>query len=337
MTSHRRAMLVLLLCAGCGGQGSEVGRAPVSVRVAPVESAPAVSFARYPGVARADREVRLGFPQGGRIERIAVAENQPVGAGDTLAVLERHGLAAAVEAARAARDQALRSYRRLSDLKESGAAPEARLEEARSSWEVAEANLSRAARALEDAVLRSPMSGTVVGELLEEGTVVGAGAPVLSVMGDGAMRVLVWVGDQTRRRVLEGERARIYLGSGPESLMGRVVLASAVAETRPAAYRIEVEVADSAEALIPGMAVEVELPLHAGEGQLLVPTDALVARGLGTSVFAVRGAKAREVSVAARELRIEGAVVTGAIRPGDSVVVRGAEYLRDGAPVEVTE
>jgi HlyD family secretion protein len=85
-------------------------------------------------------EADLGFPLSGTIERIAVEEGDPVGAGDTLAILDyaalesrRAGAAAAVDATRARLAELERGFRpqEVAQARATAAAAEQRFEEAR--------------------------------------------------------------------------------------------------------------------------------------------------------------------------------------------------------------
>lgn len=337
MTPKRVALLASLLCAACdGGRGGGHGTA-ILVSIGVAENPPPVAHARYPAVLEARRAVLVAFPQGGRIARVYVRENDPVAGGDTVAVLSRGSLHAAVAAATAARDQALRTERRIAMLHRTGAASDARLEDARSALEVAEARLHQADHALEDAVLTSPLSGKVVGEVPEEGAVVGPGSPVARIVAADSLDAVAWVGDGTRERVQEGGAAVLRTGAAGQALRGVVTLVSSATDELRGGYRVEVTVVDTTGVLQPGMSAEVELPLAASGSAVMIPADALVARGLGASVFVVDGSRVREVAVEVSELLGSNAVCRGRISPGDSVVVRGAEYLRDGADIEVSD
>jgi len=85
-----------------------------------------------------------------------------------------------------------------------------------------------------------------------------------------------------------------------------------------------------------GQTVRVTIPTADVREVLAVPRDALVLRGTGTSVFVVdEENNARRVNVAVgigSENMIE---VKGPIQPGDRVVIRGNERLREGQAIEV--
>jgi multidrug efflux pump subunit AcrA (membrane-fusion protein) len=69
----------------------------------------------------------------------------------------------------------------------------------------------------------------------------------------------------------------------------------------------------------------------------MVPKDAIVTQGPQQIVYVVREGQATPVPIQ-RTTFYEGfAVVTGALEPGEQVVIRGNERLQPGQPVQVAQ
>jgi multidrug efflux pump subunit AcrA (membrane-fusion protein) len=85
-----------------------------------------------------------------------------------------------------------------------------------------------------------------------------------------------------------------------------------------------------------GSAVELALPTAQARDVLVVPRDALVLRREGSHVLRVNAeGLAERVEVVAGESDAQWVEVEGALSVGESVVVRGAERLREGQAVAV--
>jgi multidrug efflux pump subunit AcrA (membrane-fusion protein) len=70
---------------------------------------------------------------------------------------------------------------------------------------------------------------------------------------------------------------------------------------------------------------------------VLVPTDAVVARGRENFVFIVEGPVAKMIPITLGGSRPGFVqIANGAVKPGDAVVVRGNDLLRETTPVVVT-
>ena len=85
-----------------------------------------------------------------------------------------------------------------------------------------------------------------------------------------------------------------------------------------------------------GQLVSVAVPIRAGEPALTVPRDALVLRQNGQFVYRINAENiAERVNVDIGDSQGELIAVTGDLREGDTVAIRGAEGLSDGAPVRI--
>ena len=99
---------------------------------------------------------------------------------------------------------------------------------------------------------------------------------------------------------------------------------------------IEVRVAMSGAGWPIGSAVRVDLPAARQTAGLMVPRDAVIVRSDGAHVFRVgKGDVAERIAVRVGNGDSQRVEVTGTLKPGDRVVVRGGERLRQGQAVKV--
>jgi HlyD family secretion protein len=180
----------------------------------------------------------------GRIARIAVDEGDEVAAGDILVELvaeeiearvrqAEQGVVAAVHelgAVRAQAEQARRDAKRFEDLYADGTATKREAEQAVLAKAVAEerqtaaeAQLRRAEEILnegravrDDLVLAAPEKGVITNRVHEPGTVIAAGAPILTLVDLDALYLKVYVPENEIGKLRRGLPARIYADAFPE-------------------------------------------------------------------------------------------------------------------------
>jgi len=144
--------------------------------------------------------VDVGTQVSGTIARILVDYNEPVRAGQVLAVLDTTMLSASVRDARAGvvraralHAQAVRDFEREQELHENELISDAQFSDTQTAMETAragvlsaEASLDRSRANLRYAVVRSPISGTVIMRNIEPGQTVAASfsTPTLFVIAD---------------------------------------------------------------------------------------------------------------------------------------------------------
>lgn len=125
---------------------------------------------------------------------------------------------------------------------------------------------------------------------------------------------------------------------GTALAQGRLLTADNVVDAGNGSLRLKAQVPNAAENLWPGQFVAVTLVTGQMPQALVVPANA-VQRGLkGSFVWRVTGNKADMVPVTVRWQNDERAVLaTGAIQPGDRVVVDGQSRLKPAQAVRVLD
>jgi HlyD family secretion protein len=142
--------------------------------------------------------------------------------------------------------------------------------QAKAAVEVAEAARAQAKWRLDQRVLSAPVAGMVVDIIRREGEIAGPAAPVLSVLGEGAVKLRLYVPEQSVARIKVGDELSVRCDNCPAGLRARISYVSDGPEfTPPVIYSLEnrqklvylIEALPEGEtALKPGQIVDVRLP-----------------------------------------------------------------------------
>jgi len=229
----------------------------------------------------------------------------------------------------------LARYQRLAD---DNLASRTQIDQTRSERDVAESDLrvarSRLAQVtdqIERTRIRAPFPGVVAERLVQAGERVSTGTQVMRVYNPDNVEVVARAPLSYYRYVQPGDELAVRVDEQILAATLRTQVSLGTEQSHVFELRLDLD------ARLPvGQAVRVTVPTADVREVLAVPRDALVLRGTGTSVFVVEdGNTARRVTVAVgigSENMIE---VKGPIQPGDRVVIRGNERLREGQPIEV--
>lgn len=272
----------------------------------------------------------------GKVVGVAREAGQALRRGDLLFQLDKTQSAAAVAEARA--DLALQesNHEQARALLAKDAASEQQVREAAYQLERARSKLTRLEKELADTAIRAPFSGHLVATSAELGEWVARGEVVARLIATDTVRVYV--------NVPEGHVPHLEVGSGAEVALdalgdlprpGRIVAVLAEGAADSHTFPVVVEVANPDGRIRSNMAARVHFRAQHGEPVLLVPKDALVTGPAGAQVFV-----AQEDQAAARPVQVgvpyKGYVaVSGNLSPGELVIVRGNERLREGQAVRV--
>jgi len=180
----------------------------------------------------------------------------------------------------------------------------------------------------------APGDGVVVKRLVDPGTYVQAGTPVLRIAATGKARI--------QANVAQEDLSAVRLGSALQATLpdGRVIRAS-VTSIQPAADPVthtavvEAIVGNTNGRFIPGTFVHVVINGKSSEitNGLGVPSAAVIGGGTDAAVWTNVNGTAHRVPV--RVVSDDGvtADVVGGLKPGDQVVVEGAQDLEEGMPI----
>jgi len=230
---------------------------------------------------------------------------------------------------------------RLQKLAAKNLAAKSRIDEVRRDLAVARsdytANQARARQArekLQRTVIKAPFDGIVTERFIQAGEWADAGSAVVRLVDTASLEVQAWVPVSVLPFVTPGMRLGLVAAGAKGSGQVRTLVPVGNRESR--LYELRLTLDESRWSA--GQSVRIAIPAAAARTATVVPRDALVLRRDGISVFRVNGNnQAERVSVTTAVAAGDNIEVSGGIRPGDRVIIRGSERLRAGQPVKVME
>ena len=289
----------------------------------------------------------------GVVEKVRFREGEKVAAGAILVEIEPQRYKLAVEAARAALEKARAAEadaRAGVDRREQAVAATPGLipGEEIASWrtrlltaqaEVAEkkAALSQAELNLREAYVRAPVAGVIESRRVMTGQYAQPGTILATLVRREPLLLRFNVPAAEAAELNPGQVCRFRLRDGQRTHEARITHVGHAADpaTRMVTVVAEVTSADRAD-LRPGAFAEVTIPVGGARAAPVLPQTAVRPTERGFVAFVVENNQARERVLTLGMRTSDGAVeVKSGIRPGELVVVRGAEALRDKVAVEV--
>ena len=361
------SLLLAGILTACGGDASgnsgAAQRGPLRfpVETLPVASARVEYSISAVGSIEAFEEVSATARVGGVVERIRFREGDQVTPERVLAEIEPERFRLAVDSARAARAKAEASRdearlglerRRAVNEKNPNLVRAEEVDAWRTQLAAAEADVARAGSALElaelnlrDAFVRAPVAGVVQTRDVETGRYVQPGTVIATLVRRDPLLLRFRVPETDVGPIEPGREARFTLrGARSETYTATITLVGAAADPRDRMVEITAEVDDSSRGeLRPGAFAEVRVPIDAPRQAPVIPQTAIRPSDRGFLAYVVEpGEEAGDVAherVLELGLRTEDGQVEilSGLAIGERLVVRGAEALSDGAPVQVVE
>lgn len=323
---------------------------PVEVEPVAVQSLVYSVFAV--GSVDAFEKVQVTARVAGVVDRVLFAEGRMVNPSQELVEIEPERYNLAVEAAQATYDKALASKadaeaglkRRETVIAQTpGLIPGEELETWRTKVSLAASDvalslaaLNQAKLNLRDAYVRAPFSGMIETRTVQTGQYVQVGTTLATLVRRDPLLLRFRVSERDAARMRAGMKVTFKIRDDTRTYESVIVYIAGAADEGSRMVAIAAEVRNAGAGLRPGSFAEITVPVSAARNAPVIPQTAVRPSERGFIAYVVEGDKAveRVLSLGMRTTGGQVEVLSG-LKMGEILVVRGAEALRDGAPVKI--
>lgn len=327
-----------------------------AVDAMPVEAKPVTFVISAPGRIEAFERVQVTARVAGAVDRVAFAEGQSVKRGQVLVLIDSDRYLAAVNSANAALDKAVASQndalaqvnrRQGASSQHPGLIPgeeiatyQTKSLTAKADTQVAIEALKSAQLNLRDSSVRAPIDGIIQTRTVETGQYVQPGYLMATLLRSDPMLLRFEVEAADALRIKPGMTAKFTMRETQNTFSSQITLVAGAADDTSHMVPITAELTDKEHKywLRPGSFCDVTVDVD--KDQRLSPTIPRVAARAtdhGYVAYVIDGDVAHEHILTLGMNTKDGWVeVRSGLKPGDLLVVRGAEALSDGAKVKAS-
>lgn len=351
---------------GCQQPSKVAAKSPTPVQVAEVVPYSSSEGLRYSASVLPFAEATLSFKSPGYVTEIkqvvgADGRRRDIGPGDyvsrgtVLAQIRHQDLknqldlaTATLSQAQAQHVQATLDYERAKALyaahsltKPDFDQAQARFDSTLAGVDQAKANLHQAQLALEDADLTAPFSGYILSRNIELGNLAAPGSAAFTVADTSSVKIGFGVPEYAVRQLQLGQQFSIHLQADPKEYQGRVTSIAASADEKNRVFAVEVTVPNPKSYLKPGMIASLNLVGAQNAPVPSVPLTAVAADPASRGRYAIFVATEESGRWLAHLRPVtlgethESDVAVDGVKPGEKIVVVGANGLKDGDPIQV--
>ena len=324
-----------------------------SVAVVPIAKGTLNSTITVPGELMPFQEVDLYAKITSYVKKLNVDIGSQVHTGDLLATLEAPEINSQLAASesRIKQQQAVyfaskATYDRLlntsktpgtvseNDLEQADAKAKsdlANVEAAKSDYKAIQANLAYLQ-------IRAPFDGVVTARNVNLGAYVGGGSsqPIFVIQQQSKMRLVISVPEAYTGGLSNKSVVTFSVKSLPSrKFKAQVKRLAGALDEKLRAERLEMDVYNNNKELLPGMYADVDLPIPSRDSSYIVPKTAVVVSTERVFVIRVKGNKAEWVDVKKGFQSGGNMEIYGDLKPGDQLVAKANDEIRDGQQVRV--
>jgi multidrug efflux system membrane fusion protein len=323
------------------------------VEVAPVQVKTMVYSVSAVGSVDAFEKVQVTARVAGVVDRVLFAEGNKATVNQVLVEIEPERYRLAVESAQASYEKALASKadaeaglkRRETVITQTpGLIPGEELETWRTKVRLAASDVAQTKAALDqaqlnlhDAYVRAPFAGILQTRTVQTGQYVQVGTVLATLVRRDPLLLRFQVPERDAAQMHPGIRASFKVRDDSREFGAELVHVGAAADetTRMVAITAEVRDPHSAD-LRPGAFAEITVPVSNPRENPVIPQTSIRPSDKGFIAYVVENDMAveRVLTVGMRTADGQAEVLEG-LKAGELLVIRGAEALRDGAPVRI--
>ena len=266
------------------------------------------------------------------VQEVHVRIGDKVKAGQVLLTLSSQDYRASVAADRASYEDAVRDYKRLSELHKSGGVSKAQVEQAFSRMKSEEAKLQSSLSTLARTQIRASIDGVVASRTVEPGEVAADGKPLLTIIDLNDLEAEIMV---SRKDILS-----LNLETPVEVLSDGQKTKCSIKRISPEAAQgsglYPVVVCLNGLDVLPGTHVEARFLVEKKKDLIIIPSEIVQRRGDKAYVYVVEGERAKLREIVPGEGQNGSVSIENGLSEGDLVVVRGHNLLFENALVALT-
>ncbi|MCE9678995.1 efflux RND transporter periplasmic adaptor subunit [Shewanella sp. AS1] len=332
------SLLFVTLLSACGEEQTvkEEAQYAIPVETAHVTKGDVSSFYSTTATLEAPEEANVTSRIAGLIENIKVEEGDRVTKGQLLAVIDakrqRYDLArsqAEVEII----EQELNRLKKMNNKEFVSADSMAKLEY---NLQAAIAERDLAALHVEDSMVRSPINGVIAKRYVKVGNMAKEFDQLFYVVNQDELYGIVHLPEIQLNQLRLGQDAELFLNQkNHESIHANVLRISPIVDPQSGTFKVTLSVPNQEARLKAGMFTRVELRYDTHSNVITVPYNAIVNQDNQNALYVIEGNNAlrREVTLGYRQA--DTVEVISGIQPGEQVVIRGQQNLKDQSLVEV--
>lgn len=359
------ALLVLPACKKSDTSGAPAGvpakkgapgaksRIEYPVEAALVTTRSLIYTVNAVGSVDAFEKVQVTSRVSGVVDRVLFAEGNLAAVDQILVEIEPERFKLAVDVAQAAYDKALASKadaeaglkRRVTVITQNpGLIPGEELETWRTKVLLAASDVAQSLAALNqaklnlhDAYVRAPFNGILQTRTVQTGQYVQVGMVLATLIRRDPLLLRFSVPERSAAELHPGQVANFKVRDNEKEYASKIVHVAAAADEGNRMVAVTAEIRDTSDiALRPGAFAEITIPVSAPRLAPVIPQTAIRPSERGFIAYVVEDGLAveRTLSIGMRTADGQAEVLSG-LKPGELIVVRGAEALRQGAPVKV--
>ncbi|MBT3228716.1 MAG: efflux RND transporter periplasmic adaptor subunit [Candidatus Marinimicrobia bacterium] len=333
----------LMVVVNCGGETEvkEIVETKVPVAVDTVRYQPFQIDFHSIGRVVSENQVNLLFQSAGQVDSIWANIGDYVVKDQRLASIETDVYATMYAQAKSMYEKSKRDLESSKALFNSNVISSDQFEMARIGLDNARAGYTQAKNSMDNTILRAPFSGWIVAKNLNIGDLVAPGGAMLPpmVLADmNHLKIIVPIPEARIGQIRNGQFAQIQFKTFPDRVFEGAVLRIGMAPKNMSNnYDVEVRMSGNMRGMKLGLVGDVRIVQEYFEEALVVPLNLIQDDGDNKFIYVEEEGRAVQKVIKIRALSGSQVFIEAAVVPGDVLIVKGHNDVKDGVLLDIVE
>ncbi|NQT62525.1 MAG: efflux RND transporter periplasmic adaptor subunit [Candidatus Marinimicrobia bacterium] len=333
----------ILVLANCGGEAEvkEIVETKVPVALDTVRYQPFQIDFHSIGRVVSENQVSLLFQSAGQVDSIWVNIGDYVFKDQRLASIETDVYSTMYTQAKSMYEKSTRDLESSKALFNSNVISSDQFEMARIGLDNSRAAYTQAKNSMDNTMLRAPFSGWIVAKNLNIGDLVapgGAMQPPMVLADMNRLKIIVPVPEARIGQIRNGQFAQIEFKTFPDRVFEGAVLRIGMAPKNMSNnYDVEVRMSGNMMGMKLGLVGDVRIVQEYYEEALVLPLNLIQDDGNKKFIFLEEAGRAVQKDINIRALSGSQVFIEADIAPGDMIIVKGHNNVKDGVLLDIVE
>jgi RND family efflux transporter MFP subunit len=290
----------------------------------------------YLGTFEPIRQNTIGSDTQGKIIRLNVQEGDKVAKGQVLAKIDDELLQLQLDNAEVSLESQKNDDSRYANLAKENAVAGVQVEKTKLGVRSAEIQKKQLQRQLRNATITAPFSGVITKKMIDLGSVIGAGSPLVEITDISSLKLTVSVPERDILKFKINQPVQITSDLYGTRIFDGKVTNIGVQADKSHNFKVQVTINNQQQELMAGMYGAVTLSNNKQISTLAIPRKALVGSSKNPQVFVVRNGKAILTSFNAGTSDGSYIEIVNGIANTDQIVIKGQVNLENNSNVKTT-
>lgn len=285
------------------------------------------------GTVEAYRDLAFMSDVAGRVKEVLVDEGSRVSQGSVMVRIDDEMLMADFKASEASYNSIKTDYERFKNAHAQGGVTDQQLDNMRMQLVSAESRYISSKRRLNDASIKSPISGTINKRYIEVGAYLNPGAKLFDIVDDSRLKVWVNVTERQLLDIQTGDAVTISCDTHPTEAFNGIVNFIGKKSGMGLSYPIEINITNKKQLRV-GNYVSAHFETKQGREGILVPRSAISGSVKGAKVYVVNHGIAQAKTVVLGDIIDKRVELLSGVSIGDTIITTGLINVSEGTEVQ---